>query len=51
MTRRILKEIETEANKDPEVYLKWYDDFQFFLKEGVASDQDNATTILPLLRY
>lgn len=27
LTRRLIKEIESEANKDPDSYLKWYEDF------------------------
>jgi len=51
MTRRILKMIEEEARKDEERYLKWYKDFQFFLKEGLATDEDNKETLLKLQRF
>lgn len=51
LTRKVLNELESESNKDASEYLKWYADFQFFLKEGVASDHENQEQILRLLRY
>jgi HSP90 family molecular chaperone len=41
ITRKVLSELESEANKDPSTFTKWFLDFQFFLKEGVASDHEN----------
>lgn len=31
--------------------MNWYKDFQFFIKEGLASDQENTDMIMPLVRY
>lgn len=39
VTMRVLKELESEANKDIGGYLAWYNDFQNFLKEGIAMDE------------
>ena len=41
ITRRILKMFDEEAKKDEEQYLKWYKEFQFFIKEGLATDFEN----------
>jgi HSP90 family molecular chaperone len=38
LTRRCLKLIDDEAKRDPEQYKKWFNDFQLFIKEGMASD-------------
>ena len=51
ITRKVIKVLEEEAKKDEESYLNWYKDFQFFLKEALASDQENADSLLPLVRY
>jgi TNF receptor-associated protein 1 len=32
ITKRIIKHLKDEAEKDPEAYNKWYQDFQFFIK-------------------
>ncbi len=32
--------LEEQANNNSNVYLEWYKDFQFFLKEGLATDQE-----------
>ena len=40
VTRRIIKMIEDEANKDPKGYNHWYDEFSAFLKEGLFSEQE-----------
>ena len=51
LTRRVLKMLEEEANKDPEGYLRWYNEFQLFLKEGLAMDNMNQEQIMRLCRY
>lgn len=43
--------MDEEARKDEEGYLAWYKDFQYFIKEGMASDQENTDLIMPLVRY
>ena len=30
-----------ESEKDPKGYLTWYNDFQMFIKEGLAMDPNN----------
>lgn len=51
ITKRIIKTLDDEAKKDEEGYLTWYKDFQYFIKEGMASDQENTDMIMPLVRY
>ena len=51
MTRRIIKMIDDEAKRDPEKYAKWFKDFNTFLKEGIAVDQDNKDALFRLLRF
>eukprot|EP00698_Gefionella_okellyi_P009900 TRINITY_DN2541_c0_g1_i1.p1 TRINITY_DN2541_c0_g1~~TRINITY_DN2541_c0_g1_i1.p1 ORF type:complete len:577 (-),score=169.98 TRINITY_DN2541_c0_g1_i1:75-1805(-) len=50
LTKRILKWI-GEMGKDKEKYNDFYKEFNFFLKEGMWSDQDQKDNIAPLLRY
>lgn len=51
VTRRFLKMLESEAKKDSEKYLDFYGKFSRFLKEGVATDQENTEGIAKLLRF
>jgi HSP90 family molecular chaperone len=51
LTRRVIKLIDDEAKRDPEKYKKWYADFNQFLKEGIAVDQENKDAIFRLLRF
>jgi TNF receptor-associated protein 1 len=51
ITKRIIKKLDDESNKDPENYAKWYDDFSNYLKEGIVSDTDNAESLMKLLRF
>jgi HSP90 family molecular chaperone len=51
LTKRIIKLLDENAKKDEASYLSWYSNFHMFLKEGMASDQENADQILPLIRY
>lgn len=51
LTRRFLKMLEEEANKRPEQYTEFYDEFSVFLKEGVASDFTHKEQIAKLLRF
>ena len=50
LTRRVIKMIDDEAKRDPEGYKRWYADFNQFLKEGIAVDQDNKEALFRLLR-
>jgi HSP90 family molecular chaperone len=40
-----------EAEKDEKIYLELYNEFQFFLKEGLATEPENQDALLPLIRY
>ena len=51
LTRRVIKLIDDEAKRDPEKYKKWYNDFNLFLKEGMASDTENKDGLFRLLRF
>lgn len=51
LTKRVLRLLDEEARKDPAGYLKWYNDFQIFLKEGLASDPEHVDDIMKLTRY
>lgn len=51
LTKRVLRLLDEEARKNPEAYLKWYNDFQIFLKEGLASDHENLDDLMKLTRY
>lgn len=51
LTRRVLKLLEDEIKKDSEKYDKWFAEFNQYLKEGLATDQDHAQPLLKLMRY
>ena len=51
LTRRVIKMIDDEAKRDPEKYKRWFSEFNIFLKEGIASDQENKDALFKLLRY
>ena len=51
ITRRVIKMIDDEAKRDPESFKKWYDTFSNFLKEGIATDNDNKEKLFQLLRF
>lgn len=51
LTKRVLRLLDEEARKNPEVYLSWYNEFNMFLKEGLASDQDHVDDLMKLIRY
>lgn len=50
LARRIIKHIDDEAKREPEKYIKWFEDFGQFIREGIATDQDNRDALLKLLR-
>lgn len=37
--------------KDETAYVKWYNEFNMFLKEGMVSDKDNGESLLKLSRF
>ena len=51
ITRRVIKMLDDEAKRDPEKYSNWFKDFNVFLKEGIAVDQDNKDALFKLLRF
>ena len=48
---RVLKFLEREADGDAKKYAEFYKDFARFLKEGVATDEENKEAIAKLLRF
>jgi len=51
LTKRFLKTLEEKAQKEPEVYAKFWQDFGLFLKEGVTTDFTHRDHLLKLLRF
>lgn len=50
ITRRVIKMLDDEAKRDPEIYKKWYADFNHFIKEGITTDSDNRDALFRLIR-
>lgn len=51
ITRRFLRFLKEEAEKDPETYNEFWGNFNLFLKEGVTGDHDFRDDLLGLLRF
>ncbi len=51
ITKKFLKFLAEEAKKDEESYLKFWETFGIYLKEGVASDFEYRTELGKLLRF
>lgn len=51
LTNRLLKELRTLADENPEKYNTFWTEFGVFIKEGVASDYANREALLELLRF
>ena len=51
LTKRFLKFLAEEAKKDEESYLKFWETFGIYLKEGVASDFEYRIELGKLLRF
>jgi molecular chaperone HtpG len=51
ITKRFLKYLAEEAKKDEESYLKFWETFGIYLKEGVASDFEFRTELGKLMRF
>lgn len=51
LTKRILRALADEMNRDLDKYNRWYNEFQHFLKEGIATDNDNKELLIKLIRY
>lgn len=50
ITKRILKFLKEEAEKNPEEYNTWYEQFSIFIKEG-SIDPDFKKDVIDLNRY
>ncbi len=51
ITKRFLKYLAEEAKKDEDSYLKFWETFGIYLKEGVASDFEVRTELGKLMRF
>ncbi len=51
ITRRLLRFLMEEAEKDRETYNEFWSNFNLFLKEGVTTDHDFSDDLLDLLRF
>ncbi|HSL40221.1 MAG TPA: molecular chaperone HtpG [Desulforhopalus sp.] len=51
ITKRFLKHLDEEAQRDPEQYRKFWSTFGIFLKEGVTSDYEFQKELGKLLRF
>ncbi len=51
LTSRLLKELRSLADENPEKYNTFWTEFGVFIKEGVASDYANREALLELLRF
>jgi len=51
LTKKILDTLQSMAEKDPEKYLRFWQQFGRAMKEGVSSDYDNKGRLLPLLLF
>ena len=51
LTGRLLKFLDEQAEKDPDSYGKFYEEYQRFLKEGVVTDFTHKEALGKLLRF
>lgn len=51
LTGRFLKFLEEQAEKEPQLYKEFYQTYQRFLKEGVATDLEHQPALGRLLRF
>jgi molecular chaperone HtpG len=51
LTGRLLKVLDEQAEKDPDSYGKFYEEYQRFLKEGVVTDFTHKEALGKLLRF
>ena len=49
--KRVLSELKKKAEKKPEEYTTFWDNFGAVLKEGLYEDQNNRDTLLKLVRF
>ena len=51
LSKRVVKFLQENAKKEPAEYLKFYEEFGQFIKEGVYTDFDNKNEVAKLLRF
>lgn len=51
ITKRFLKFLEREANKDSAAYLEFFEQFGRFIKEGIVSSFEHQASLAKLLRF
>jgi molecular chaperone HtpG len=51
LTSRFLKLLASEADKNPDAYTEFYDQFGIYLKEGITTDFTHKEKLAKLLRY
>lgn len=51
ITKRFLKHLNEEANKDSEKYIEFFNEFGRFIREGLVQDHDHREQLAKLLRY
>jgi molecular chaperone HtpG len=51
LTSRFLKFLDEQSEKEPEAYVKFYTEYQRFLKEGVVTDFTHKEALGKLLRF
>ena len=51
LTKRFIKFLNEEAERNPETYLEFWNTFGIFIKEGVTSDYEYRTELGKLLRF
>jgi len=51
VTKRLLKHLESDAEKNPDTFDKFYKTFSNYLKEGIATDHTHRDQLAKLLRY
>ncbi|CAG9329686.1 unnamed protein product [Blepharisma stoltei] len=51
LTKKLLKFLSDEAERDESGFMRWYQEFGQFLIEGMAMDQENSKAIMTMTRY
>jgi molecular chaperone HtpG len=51
LTNQIIRKLKEMADKDPEVYELFWQEFGQFIKEGIAANDDNKEELSTLLRF
>ena len=51
LSNRLIRELKSLAEKEPEKYTKFWQEFGIFIKEGVASDPASQSSLVELLRF